>query len=110
MQMIALMTLQTGLAQDSTVPYGASFEWPDEEAPSLMARGFACVGTVQTTVMETDHLHAIVDAMTDLSPDAFGKDGKPAVKILEEILGHPVSAAQRDQAWAQYQALSDDHT
>ena len=49
-----------------------------------------------------------MDAIDDLKPDAFGKDGKPSVKAIEEILGQGISGGDRDKAWDAYQCLTRD--
>ncbi len=49
-----------------------------------------------------------MDAIADLEPDSFGKDGKPAVKAIEAVLGQDITATDRDRAWTAYQALLDD--
>lgn len=43
----------------------------------------------------------IIDA---LSEDDFSRDGTPKVKALEDAAGVDLSAAERDEIWAAYQA------
>ena len=50
--------------------------------------------------------HAIVDAIGVIAdrPGAWTKGGKPRVDALEAELGRDITAAERDVAWAAYQA------
>lgn len=49
----------------------------------------------------------LVDAIENLDPDknnelVWTKSGKPQVSALAEIVGHAVSAKERDQAWEEF--------
>ena len=55
-----------------------------------------------------DLLNELVDAIDGLGEDAFGKDGKPGVKALEEFTGYTITADTRDQAWAEYKKQTEE--
>jgi hypothetical protein len=49
-------------------------------------------------------LEDIVDAIAALDPAKdFGKNGKPNVEALEDLLDANITAAQRDEAWDVFQ-------
>lgn len=62
------------------------------------------------TIAGTDKLDALVDAIADLSPEDFGKDGKPSVKALATVLAEDISASERDAAWTRFQALMGEES
>ena len=50
---------------------------------------------------------SVVAAIGELDPDDAGswtKSGKPELKALEALLGADLTAAERDEAWAAFQA------
>lgn len=53
-----------------------------------------------------DIIEIIASAIDDLPGDAFGRDGKPGVRFLSDLLDQSVSSVQRDKAWALYQELN----
>jgi len=89
-----------------TIKPGMSFHLPDSEARDWIARGLA--STMGSNETPADLIDAMLDAIDDLAPEAFGKDGRPAVKAIEEILGQNITAVDRDKAWALYQAQWKD--
>ena len=107
MFIMSFITLITGTAlYPQLIPPGQSIELPDDEAKKLIASGFAKLSITQTTQGD-DLIAGLVDAIGTLAPDAFGKDGKPHVKALENSLGQSITASMRDSAWAAYQ--KDNH-
>ena len=62
--------------------------------------------------MRPEDRHALlVDGIMALDADntaLFTDDGKPQVKALEEVVGFTVSAAERDDAWAEVESDLDD--
>ena len=105
MKVISLVTLRVGKpGKYQTVKAGDIVNMDDDEAKDLIDRGFVTPAGDQTS--DDAHLvEAILDAITDLPEDAYGKDGKPGVKAIETILGENITAAQRDKAWDAYQQL-----
>jgi hypothetical protein len=85
----------------------------DEEAERLIARGFAEAyqkeaptppAAKQPSTQNNPTLEDIVDAISALDPAKdFGKNGKPNVDALEDLLDANITAAQRDEAWEIYQ-------
>ena len=53
-----------------------------------------------------DIIEIIASAIDDLPGEAFGRDGKPGVRFLSDLLDQSVSSVQRDKAWALYQELN----
>jgi len=105
MKITTTLTLRMGEpgAYDYISP-GVSLNLTNEEAEVLIDRGFAIkdpVGDPRVALID-----AIMDAIDDLSPDAFGQDGKPNVKAIQDIIGQNISAADRDEAWVAYQSLT----
>ncbi len=123
-RVVAKVTLRVGQPPNSTlVPPGHACDVSPEEAADLRARNFIegnddteCDAAVEdcsdddvTAITDTSELiNAVVDAIDDLEPGAFGKDGKPGVKALEKLLGEEVTACDRDQAWDKYQSLLNE--
>jgi len=113
MKITTTVTLRTGEpgAYEFVYP-GESINLSREEAETLIQRGFAADDKACSTKDETGKAHhlvdAILDAIDDLKPNGFGKDGKPAVKAIEDIIGQSISASDRDKAWDEYQALTND--
>jgi hypothetical protein len=88
----------------------------DEEAQRLMSRGFAESGGQEVTSNPpapqsqgqqrkgAPTLEDIVDAISALDPAKdFGKNGKPNVEALEDLLDANITAALRDEAWDVFQ-------
>ncbi|MFL0805524.1 MAG: hypothetical protein K6L81_17555 [Agarilytica sp.] len=125
-RVVAKVTLRVGQPPNITlVPPGQACEVSPEDAADLRARDFiegreesecdealydcADDDVSPVSVTETSELiNAVVDAIDDLEPGAFGKDGKPGVKALEKLLGEEVTACDRDQAWDKYQSLLNE--
>lgn len=107
MKVKSLVTLRVGKpGKYQSVVAGDIVNLDDDEAKDLIDRGF--VAKIDGSEADDAHLvEAILDAITDLPDDAFGKDGKPGVKAIEVILGENITAAQRDKAWDAYQQLVD---
>lgn len=56
-----------------------------------------------------DVIDAIVKVIPSLDEEVdFTGSGAPSVEALEESLGFDVSASQRDEAWAKYQAENEE--
>lgn len=108
MMLIPSITLRIGDPKNPTYsPPETPVDLPKEEAEALVKKGFGKLSGADVH-SESDHLESIIDAIGDLEPDDFGKDGKPSVKAIEEILERSVSGTERDNAWVEYQRLSDD--
>ena len=102
MQIRTLITLHT---EKGKVPPQSVVALPDAEAKALIAKGFALAtdsSNNEDALTTESELH---DAITVLSEDGFGKDGKPLIKALEEVLDRDITQAERDTAWKSYQAL-----
>jgi hypothetical protein len=95
---------------------GSLVDLADEEAQRLLSRGFAeseeqeIVPHSPTPQGQSSPHQAvptiedIVDAISALDPAKdFGKNGKPNVDALEDLLDANITAAQRDEAWEIYQ-------
>ncbi|CAH0992189.1 hypothetical protein SIN8267_02305 [Sinobacterium norvegicum] len=108
MKITTTITLRIGKpgAYEYVAP-GTPVNLPNEEAEYLVSRGFS-IQEPSKSSKSTDLIDAIMDAIDDLKPDAFGKDGKPSVKAIEEILGQGISGGDRDKAWDAYQCLIRD--
>ena len=106
MKITTTVTLRTGEpgAYEIVTP-STSINLPNDEAQYLVERGFAFLDSPSK---ERDIHEAIIDAIGDLQPTDFGKDGKPAVKAIEDIISQSISASDRDKAWDEYQALTND--
>ena len=95
---------------------GSLVDLADEEAQRLLSRGFA-ENEEQETVphspaaqgQSSPHqavptIEDIVDAIEALDPAKdFGKNGKPNVDAIEDLLDANITAAQRDEAWERFQ-------
>ncbi|HGP6087893.1 TPA: hypothetical protein ACLNTW_003669, partial [Vibrio cholerae O1] len=58
----------------------------------------------QPSTQSIPTLEDIVDAISALDPAKdFGKNGKPNVEALEDLLDANITAAQRDEAWEIFQ-------
>jgi hypothetical protein len=102
MQIRTLITLHTDKGK---VPPQSVVALPDDEAKTLIAKGFAIAtngSSNEVAPLPESELH---DAIAVLGEDGFGKDGKPLIKALEEVLDRDITQAERDSAWKSYQAL-----
>lgn len=64
-------------------------------------------GDTSGPVAGGDNVLSLVEAIKQLDPensDHFTSGGKPQVDALSKLVGAPVSAASRDEAWAEVQA------
>ncbi len=101
---------------------GSLVDLADEEAQRLLSRGFA-ENEEQEVVphsptaqgQPSPHkavptIEDIVDAIAALDPAKdFGKNGKPNVDAIEDLLDANITAAQRDEAWERFrQDQSED--
>ena len=107
MKVTTSITLRVGEpgAYEYVAP-GESINLPNKDAEALILRGFALNDSKGDE--DDDLVDAILDAIDDLKPEAFGKDGKPSVKAIEDIIGESISASDRDKAWEAYQSLASD--
>ncbi len=106
MKVVANITLRVGTPEKMEyVPPGVPVNLPADEARELIERELAEKASPKDEA-DDDLIEAIVDAIGDLSPDAYGKDGKPTVRAIEDLLGRSITAAERDQAWGEYQKLA----
>ncbi|WP_019223976.1 hypothetical protein [Bartonella rattaustraliani] len=106
MELIAKISLQT---PDGTVQSGAIIKLDDMDANALIARGFAepiaqtmPIKTPENNAPDADIL-SIMDAIAMLDTNGFGKDGKPLIKALKDVLDRDISQEQRDEAWKRYE-------
>ena len=109
MKVIAIITLQV---DGKTILPGKSVDIANEEAQSLIDRGFAQSAAKATTAApETSKtppppasLDDIIEAIEILNPETdFAKNGKPKVEAIEAVLGENIDAEARDNAWELYQ-------
>ncbi len=110
MTIIPLVTLSTGDPLSPTlIRPGETYTIDDEEGRSLIERQFAIAIDEQRTQSssQSDHLDAIVDAIAELPESAYGKNGKPDVKAIQNIIEVEITASQRDEAWLAFQKLSE---
>lgn len=97
------------VAKETTLRPGAVIEVKDpedEQAASLVARGFArWVKTGEEIEEDGLPLDRIIAAIGQLDPAnaKHFKAGKPELKALGELLGVEVTADRRDKAWAALQ-------
>lgn len=111
-----IKTIITLHANGKVYSPGSVLDLNDDEAERIISRGFADrenkeptsdepaaqEKTQQPKVVPT--LEDIVDAIAalDLAKD-FGKNGKPNVDAIEDLLDANITAAQRDEAWEIFQ-------
>ena len=113
MKVIAIITLQV---DGKTILPGKSVDVANEEAQSLIDRGFAQSATNKTTAVPEASktppppppppasLDDIIEAIEILNPETdFAKNGKPKVEAIEAVLGENIDAEARDKAWELYQ-------
>ena len=100
----ALVTLH---ANGKHIDIGQELDVKQDEAESLVERGFAQIvagGKVDKVTPNTPapSQNDIIDAILQLDPKKdYGKNGVPDVKAIEKILGVDITAQQRDLAWAE---------
>jgi hypothetical protein len=95
---------------------GSLVDLADDEAQRLVSRGFAESGGQEVASnppapqgqnqprKAAPTLEDIVDAIAALDPAKdFGKNGKPNVEALEDLLDANITAALRDEAWDVFQ-------
>jgi len=102
MQIRTLITLHTDKGK---VPPQSVVSLPDTEAKALIAKGLVVATDTSSTEDTPTTESELHDAIAVLSEDGFGKDGKPLIKALEEVLDRDITQAERDTAWKSYQAL-----
>ena len=102
MQIRTLITLHTDKGK---VPPQSVVSLPDAEAKALIAKGLAVATDTSSTEDAPTTESELHDAIAVLSEDGFGKDGKPLIKALAEVLDRDITQAERDAAWKSYQAL-----
>lgn len=115
MKVITNVTLRVGRWQSvEYAPPGTEVELEDKDAQALIDRGFVSsikqkpqIQTVKTPVKPS--IDDIIEVITGLDPEQdYGKTtGKPNVDAIEALLGANISGAERDEAWAKYQAEMD---
>lgn len=114
MKITAIITLHV---DGKIILPGKSVDISDEEAQSLIDRGFAQSATKATAAPETSKtppppppasLDDIIEAIDQLNPETdFAKSGKPKVEAIEAVLGQNINADTRDKAWELYQKEVD---
>ena len=108
MQVNTLTTLRIGQpGAYESVPPNTLIELSEQEAQVLIKRGLV-MAHLDNMPEANNLLEAIVDAIDDLPPESFGKEGKPSVKSIESVISQNISAADRDKAWQMYQDLVSD--
>ena len=100
-----IRTLITPHADKGKVPPQSVVSLPDAEAKALIAKGFALAADASSNEDIPTTESELHDAIAVLSEDGFGKDGKPLIKALEEVLDRDIIQSERDAAWKSYQAL-----
>lgn len=118
MKIKAIITLH---ANGKAYAPGSIVDLADDEAQRLLSRGFAEGGGQEATFnppAQQSHgqqrkaaptVEDIVDAIAALDPAKdFGKNGKPNVEALEDLLDANITAALRDEAWDVFQKEQAD--
>jgi hypothetical protein len=107
MKIIAIITLQV---DGKTILPGKSVDISDEEAKSLIERGFAKSADVSAMTEQKPAqqpepaIDDVIEAIEILNPETdFAKNGKPKVEAIEAVLGQNISGETRDKAWELYQ-------
>jgi hypothetical protein len=109
MQIKANITL---CANGKSYPPGSILELADDEAERAIFRGFAekennaavpnasAAQNQSAPEKPAPAMEDIVDAIASLDPTKdFGKNGKPNVEAIVNLLDATITAAQRDEAW-----------
>ena len=109
MEIIAIITLHV---DGKTILPGKSVDISDEEAKSLIERGFAKSADASAVVEQKPvqnqqpepAIDDVIEAIEILNSETdFAKNGKPKVEAIEAVLGQNISAETRDKAWELYQ-------
>ncbi|CBS88717.1 hypothetical protein [Azospirillum lipoferum] len=97
------------VAKETTLRPGAVIEVKDpedEQAASLVARGFArwvkAGDGIEEDGLPLDRIIAAIGQLDPANAKHF-RGGKPELKALGELLGVDITADQRDRAWAALQ-------
>lgn len=106
MKVIANTTLRLSNAKGRRhVEPGTEVDLTDADAAALMASGHVRdIAGKAASPTTPPSLEDIADAIDQLDAQKDFKDGVPVLKSLERILKAPITAAQRDEAWAKVQA------
>lgn len=104
--MTKIRAIVTIHANGKQIDIGQEVDIKQEEAESLIERGFAELADGKSGKVSGDGPEPsqddIIDAILQLDPKKdYGKDGIPNVKPIEKILGVTITSEQRDNAWAQ---------
>lgn len=109
MKIKALVTLHF---DKKPIKPGETVDIKDDEAKSLIERGFAAALVKETPKPAEPQGPTIDDIIASIdtldSEQDFGKSGKPNVDALEAVLDANITAEQRDKAWEIYQAELKD--
>jgi hypothetical protein len=109
MKITAIITLHV---DGKTILPGKSVDISDEEAKSLIERGFAKLAEASAVTEQKPvqilqpepAIDDVIEAIEILNPKTdFAKNGKPKVEAIEAVLGQNISAETRDKAWELYQ-------
>jgi hypothetical protein len=104
MKVITNITLRIGKGKDrSYAEPGTEVDLNDAEAEVLLNRGHVRAVTATKAAASQPSIEDIADAIDQFEEKDF-KDGVPNLKAIERVLKTPVTAAQRDEAWAKVQA------
>lgn len=105
MKVITNITLRIGKGKDrSYAEPGTEVDLTDTEAEVLLNRGqVRAVTATKAAATSQPSIEDIADAIDQFEEKDF-KDGVPNLKAIERVLKTPVTAAQRDEAWAKVQA------
>lgn len=109
MKITAIITLHV---DGKTILPGKSVDISNEEAKSLIDRGFAksadALAVAEQKPVQPQQpepaIDDVIEAIEILNPETdFAKNGKPKVEAIETVLGQNISAETRDKAWELYQ-------
>ncbi|MDO6542815.1 HI1506-related protein [Photobacterium sanguinicancri] len=82
---------------------------PDGASGNLVQGSVSDGVTDQQTEVQINEQITLISAISQLdpeNPDHFTTGNKPQVDALSKLVGHSVTASQRDDAWADYQKLA----
>ena len=103
MKVIAIASLQ---GRQATIASGEVTDLETPDAERLIKLGLVkpvdAGASVEVATSDGGDMSALLDAISVLDADGFGKDGKPLVKALEDILDKDITSQQRDLAWEQF--------
>lgn len=92
--------IQATVVAGKQVSKGTQMEVSNKDGRTLLAAGRAKrLGSGE----ETMSIHDAIQSLNPANPEHFTKDGKPKTDALEDLLGREVSAAERDEAWEEYE-------